>query len=219
VGRHGISVGLPEGIGRRPADRGCDRGRRQEFHEDGRNHNPRSAAHVNPPVAHTIIAEDPPVTDSFLHRPAAAFGKPVCRRGLAPRGDGALTDDDVHFALGRGVNFLNWPGGEGAISRVVAGLGPRREAVVACVQFESRRAADAVAELRSMLATLGTDYIDVLTFYYVEEMAEWAELTAPGGALEFCRAARHDGTVRRIGLTTHQRPLAAAVAASGLLDV
>src|SRR3954468_16333249 len=119
----------------------------------------------------------------FLLRPVSAFGKPICRLGLANRGDSALTEDDVLHALDRGVNFLNWPGGPDAMSRVVAGLGRRREEVVVCVQFESRTASDAAGELRSMVATLGTDYVDVLTFYYVEAMAEWEEIIGPGGAL------------------------------------
>ena len=160
-----------------------------------------------------------PAAGSFLHCPAAAFGKPVCRLGLATRGDTGLTEDDVHFALGRGVNFLNWPGGEDALSRAVAGLGSRRADVVVCVQFEARRADEAAEELRAILAALRTDYVDVLTLYYVEEMAEWEELTGAGGALGYCHAARRDGVIRRLGLTTHQRPLAAAVARSGLLDV
>jgi predicted aldo/keto reductase-like oxidoreductase len=160
---------------------------------------------------------------SFLHCPAAAFGKPVCRLGLATRGDSELTEDDILHALGRGVNFLNWPGVEAgpgdALSRVVADLGERRDQVVICAQFEARRAADAASELPAMLAALHTDYLDVLTFYYVEEPAEWDELTGPGGALGYCQSAKRDGVVRRLGLTTHQRPLAAAVARSGLLDV
>jgi predicted aldo/keto reductase-like oxidoreductase len=154
----------------------------------------------------------------FLLRPASAFGKPVCRLGLAARGDAALTEDDVLYAVDHGVNFLNWPGGEDAMSRAIAGLGRPREQVIICVQFEARTAADAATELRSMLATLGTGYIDVLTFYYVEEMAEWEELTGPRGALAYCQAAKRDGTVRRLGLTTHQRLLAAAAVRSGLLD-
>jgi predicted aldo/keto reductase-like oxidoreductase len=155
----------------------------------------------------------------FLHRGPAAFGKPVCRLGLATRGDTGLRDDDILHALERGVNFLNWPGSEDSLSRTIAGLGTRRGDVVVCVQFEARRAADAAGELRAMLATLRTDYIDVLTFYYVEKLAEWQELTGVGGALEYCRAAQRDGAIRRLGLTTHQRPLAAEVARSGLLDV
>src|SRR5436305_1614631 len=105
----------------------------------------------------------------FFHRPAAAFGKPVCRLGLASRGDAGITVDDVEYALGRGVNFLNWPGADDGLSRAVAGLGARRDEVVVCVQFEARTAVEAARELRAMLATLGTDYLDVLTFYYVEE--------------------------------------------------
>ena len=69
-----------------------------------------------------------------------------------------------------------------------------------------------------MPATLRIDYPDVLTYYYVEGPAEWGQLTGPGGALGYCRAARRDGVVRRLGLTTHQRPLAAEAARSGLLD-
>jgi predicted aldo/keto reductase-like oxidoreductase len=165
----------------------------------------------------------PPSVAPFLLCPAAAFGQPVCRLGLATRGDSELAEGDVRHAIDRGVNFLNWPGVESgtddALCRAVAGLGRRREGVVVCAQFEARTAADAAGELRSILAALQTDFIDVLTFYFVEERAEWDELTGPGGALGYCRSAQKDGAVRRLGLTTHQRPLAAEVARSGLVDL
>jgi aryl-alcohol dehydrogenase-like predicted oxidoreductase len=160
-----------------------------------------------------------PAASSFLHRPAAALGKPVCRLGLASHDGARLTEADVRHALDRGVNFLNWAGTEDAVSRMVAGLGPRREEVAVCVQFGARTAAEAGDELDSVLAALGSDYVDVLTFYYVETAEEWAEITAEGGALGYCRAAQRAGRVRRLGLTTHQRPLAAAVARGGLLDL
>jgi predicted aldo/keto reductase-like oxidoreductase len=143
----------------------------------------------------------------------------VCRLGLATRGNGALTEDDILHALGRGINFLNWPGGEDGLSHVVADLGTNRSEVVVCVQFEARNATDAASELRTILSALHTDYVDVLTLYYVEEMREWQEIVGAGGALSYCQAAQRDGVVRRIGLTTHQRPLAATVARSGLLDL
>jgi predicted aldo/keto reductase-like oxidoreductase len=153
-----------------------------------------------------------------------AFGKPVCRLGLASRGGSPLTPDDVCFAVERGVNFLNWPGeadtpgGPDALSDVVASHGPRRDSLVVCVQFGSRTAIDAAGELRSILSTLRTDYIDVLTFYYVEHEDEWQQLIASGGALTYCRDAKRDGAIRRLGVTSHQRPLAAEMARSGLLD-
>jgi aryl-alcohol dehydrogenase-like predicted oxidoreductase len=154
--------------------------------------------------------------------PATAFGKPVRRLGLASHGQTAVTPDDVLYAVERGVNFLNWPGGPrsdggpDAFSKAIAALGPRRDSVVVCAQFGARTAADAAADLRSALAELRTDYIDVLTIYYVESREEWQELSGPGGALECLLAARRDGVVRRIGVTSHQRPLAAEMARTGL---
>jgi len=59
----------------------------------------------------------------------------------------------------------------------------------------------------------------VLTFYYVEAEEEWREIIGPGGSLEFCREAKSAGRVRMLGLTSHQRPLAAKWARSGLLDM
>ena len=169
----------------------------------------------------TPQAELPP----FLIGPATAFGKSVCRLGLASRGDRPrLAPDDVLHAIERGVNFLNWPGeadapgGADAISDTIAALGPRRESIVVCVQFGARTVANAAEGIRSILAMLGTDYIDVLTFYYVERSAESRTLTAPEGALTYCQAAKRDGIVRSLGVTSHQHTLAAEMAQSGLLD-
>ncbi len=155
----------------------------------------------------------------FLESSSTAFGKSVCRLGLATRGDSRLAVDDVHHALAHGVNFLNWPGIDDVLSRTIAELGSRRQDVVVCAQFSARTAAEAGQELRAMLKMLGTDYVDVLTFYYVEEPEEWDALSGPQGALAYCRAARRDGQVRLLGLTTHQRQLAALVARSGRLDL
>jgi predicted aldo/keto reductase-like oxidoreductase len=160
----------------------------------------------------------------ILSCPADAFGKPVCRFGLAMYVQTTLTTDDVLEAIERGINFLNWPGeadnpgGADAFSEAITALGPRRDSVVVCVQFAGRTAAEAASELRSVLASLHTDHIDVLTFYYVETAAEWEQLSGPGGALEYCRSAQRDGVVRRLGVTSHQRRLAAQMAQSGLLD-
>jgi aryl-alcohol dehydrogenase-like predicted oxidoreductase len=52
----------------------------------------------------------------------------------------------------------------------------------------------------------------------VEQQDEWQRLTADDGALTYCRRAREDGVIRRLGVTSHQRPLAAEMARSGLID-
>lgn len=165
-----------------------------------------------------------PAPHPFLTAPAA-FGRPVCRLGLASYVGNTLAAEDVLGAIGRGVNFLNWPGladgpsGADAFTEAVGALGDDRLSVVVCAQFGARDAAGAVEELRSALKVLGTDYIDVLTLYYVERPGEWEEIAAPGGALGYLRDAKRDGVVRRVGVTSHQRPLAARMAASGLLDL
>ena len=154
----------------------------------------------------------------------SGFGPPVCRLGLASYGRTAITPEDVLGAVDRGVNFLNWQGlaegptGGDAFPAAISDLGARRESVVVCAQFGAREGRDAATELQAALAALGTDYIDVLTLYYVERADEWEGLTAPGGALRYLRDAKRDGAVRRIGITSHQRTLAASMAESGLLD-
>jgi predicted aldo/keto reductase-like oxidoreductase len=154
-------------------------------------------------------------------QPTAPFGRLglVCRLGLAAHMNGSLEPRDVHFALDRGINFLNWPGSPDYLSRAVAELGPRRERVFVCVQFEARTARDAETELAGILRELHSDYVDVVTFYYVEEASEWEQIIGPGGALEACRRAQEQGKIRLLGVTSHQRPLAASMAHSGLIDM
>jgi predicted aldo/keto reductase-like oxidoreductase len=151
----------------------------------------------------------------------ASFGPlgPVCRLGLATRGGSGLAPEDIHYALAKGVNFLNWCGTPDALSQTIAGLRERRKDLRVCVQFEARQAADAERELTQILHELHTDYVDILTFYYVEHETEWQEICGPGGALACCRRAKEAGQVRLLGLTSHQRPLVARIAKSGLLDM
>jgi len=151
--------------------------------------------------------------------PHFTFDRPLCRLGLATRGSNPLTPADIGLALDRGVNFLNWCGTPDGLSETIAGLGPRRREVMVCVQFEARTAGDARDELARIRTELNTDYVDVLTFYYVEEASEWEEIVGPRGALEYCREAQRRGEVSALGVTTHQRPLAAEMARGGLLDL
>jgi predicted aldo/keto reductase-like oxidoreductase len=159
----------------------------------------------------------PPFLESSF-RPAY-FPHPVCRLGLATRGTSALSPEDIERALARGINFLNWPGTPDSLSQIIAGLGGRRQDVLVCVQFESRSADEARMELARILDQLRTDYVDILTFYYVEEPAEWEQILSTGGAWGFCESARRNGQVRLLGVTSHQRPLATTMARSARLDL
>ena len=109
----------------------------------------------------------------------------MCRLGLATRGNTRLKTKDVEWAVTRGINYLNWCGHPDGLSRTVARMGAARRSVVVAAQFEARAARDAERELARMLEQLQTDYIDVLTLYYVESQGEWDVTIAPGGAWEF----------------------------------
>ncbi|GIW80831.1 MAG: hypothetical protein KatS3mg105_2638 [Gemmatales bacterium] len=146
-------------------------------------------------------------------------GLRVNRVGFATRGGCRLAEEDIRRVLDSGIDFLNWCGHPDALSRTIARLGPRRRDVTICVQFDARTALAAEAELHAILTELGTDYIDAITFYYVESRSEWEQIIGPSGAYEFCDKAKQHGKIRFIGLTTHQRWLAAETVQSGLLDL
>lgn len=143
----------------------------------------------------------------------------VCRLGLATRGNTSLDRTSVEAALDAGIDYLNWCGRTDGMREAIRNLGDMRRSVVIAVQLQSRTAQAARRELASIKRDLHTDYIDVVTYYYVEELAEWAEIIAPGGAAEVLEEERAQGTITTIGLTTHQRLLAAQVAQSGRIDL
>ena len=155
-----------------------------------------------------------------LHTALGHSAPAVCRLGLATRGNTHLMPEDVRSAIDHGVNYLNWCGHSDGMSRAIAELSARdRERVVVAKQFFAPDAGGAEKELQETLDELRTEFIDVVTLYYVESEAEWRTIVGPGGALEFLREARDRGRLRLIGLTSHQRPLAASWARSGQLDL
>jgi predicted aldo/keto reductase-like oxidoreductase len=144
----------------------------------------------------------------------------VYRLGLATRGNTHLKTEDVEHAIERGVNYLNWCGHPDGLSHAVARLGQEpRSRIVVAAQFEARSARDAERKFAAMLGELDTSYIDVLTLYYVESQNEWDEITAPDGAWEYLAEQKRRGRLKLIGLTSHQRPLAASWAQTGKLDL
>jgi predicted aldo/keto reductase-like oxidoreductase len=166
-----------------------------------------------------------PQRSSFLppaelprHAPLDNLG-PVCRLGLASRGNTHLSAEAVLEALSRGVDYLNWCGHSDGMSAAIRKLGERRPEVRVAVQLEAREADDARDELRAIFVELNVSYIDVVTYYYVEHPDEWDLIQGPGGAAEVLRAAQAEGKVRMIGLTSHQRAFAAGIAGRGEIDL
>lgn len=132
----------------------------------------------------------------------------MTRLGLATRGDNELGPDDVAWAVERGVNYLNWCGREDGLSRYVRESPATRDKLVVAVQFKARMRDEAERELDRISESLG-GLPDILTLYYVESEEVWVRITSPDGAWGALAARRRAGDVALIGLTTHQRPLAA----------
>lgn len=140
----------------------------------------------------------------------------VCRFGLATRGNTHLKAADVHYAVERGINYLNWCGYADGMSKAIAEMGAEREHVVVAWQMEAATADAATGELDDALRALESDYVDIVTFYYIESEAEWKRIAGRGGAYEAMLKAREQGKVRLLGMTSHQRKMAARIAATQL---
>ena len=156
--------------------------------------------------------------DSLPRFTDLGYGCPqVLRLGLATRGNTHLPAASVRYAVDRGVNYLNWCGYDDGIRQAVGELDRTR--IVLATQLYAHRGPKIFRELEKALKDLKTDWLDVVTFYYMESETEWAEISGPGGELEALRGAQQQGKVRSIGLTTHQRALGAKVAETGAVDL
>ncbi len=133
----------------------------------------------------------------------------VPRLGIATRGNTRLSGDDFDYAFARGVRYFNWCGKPDGLSHAVAELGPRRDEIVFAAQIKARTAERAERELEWILEHTRSRRLDVATLYYVESAEEWQAITAPGGAWEVLDRYRGEGRIGMLGLTSHQRVLAA----------
>lgn len=180
-----------------------------------------ASSHIKPPAVVEAVEKRGPAGDIAMPRLARLGHRcpPVLRLGLATRGNTRLKSQDVEHAVAQGINYLNWCGHDDGLARAVRKMRSDREQVVLAIQLQERSRSLAQRELADALRTLGTSWVDVVTFYYVEDVGEWEQITGPGGALEAVEEARQRGDVRMTGLTTHQRALGAKCAASGKLDL
>jgi len=144
----------------------------------------------------------------------------VCRLGLATRGDKPeLMPEDCFHALEKGINYWNWCGVEDGMSEAIRQLGAKRKQTVIAFQLEARTEDDAWREFEGVLKALRVDKVEVVTFYYVEHESEWQTIAGENGALNAMLKGKEQGLVNLVGLTSHQRKLAAKIADTGSIDL
>jgi len=74
------------------------------------------------------------------------------------------------------------------------------------------------ASYADLLARLGTDYIDIGTIHYVDSMADWETIVAKG-VMDYALELKARGTIRCIGLSSHNPEVALAAVNTGHVDV
>lgn len=86
-------------------------------------------------------------------------------------------------------------------------------------QYKRTRRMDEVrAGFDDLLARLGTFYLDIGMVHYVDSMDDWREV-ADGEVLRYALDLKKAGTIRAIGLSSHNPKVALAAVESGAIDV
>ncbi|MFB6219489.1 MAG: aldo/keto reductase [Halobacteriaceae archaeon] len=110
-------------------------------------------------------------------------------------------------ALSRGVNHVDVAPTYGDAERKLRPfLADHREEVFLGCKTQARDRAGAREELEASMDRLGVDRLDLYQFHAVTSREGLDELAGEGGALEAVEAAREEGLVDHVGLTSHGDP-------------
>ena len=85
--------------------------------------------------------------------------------------------------------------------------------------FRTRDAAQCRIAFEDLLARLHTDAIDLGMIHYVDQESDWELVSRPGPYLDYVMECKARGTVRHIGLSTHNPIIAEKAAESGLVEM
>lgn len=86
-------------------------------------------------------------------------------------------------------------------------------------QYVRTRDLDKVkAAFEDLLARLGTDYIDLGMIHYIDRPEEW-ESVIHGPFYDYVKELKAAGTIRHIGLSTHNPAVAKMAAESGIIEM
>ncbi|GIW13308.1 MAG: aldo/keto reductase [Tepidiforma sp.] len=151
---------------------------------------------------------------------SAGFDLPVLGLGAMDTPHSPAAFETVALALDLGLRFIDtardYEGSEHLLGRVVREHGAA-DAFFASKTFR-RTASSAQYEVDRSRQVLGLDTIHLYQLHDVSTLEAWAQVTAPGGALEGLQAARERGAIRHIGISTHSLEVARLAIESGAFD-
>lgn len=143
--------------------------------------------------------------------------------------DKALARELIDLAEESGVNYIDLYSSDPAVrSNLGEVLLGRREKFILQAhlcsiwkfgQYKRSRKLNMVQEaFKDLLTRLQTDYIDVGMIHYVDSLKDWKEVSE-GPVMAYARDLKEKGTIRRIGLSSHNPEAAMEAVKSGLIDV
>ena len=83
----------------------------------------------------------------------------------------------------------------------------------------TREVAPCRVAFEDLLSRLQTDYIDLGMIHYVDQESDWEVVSQPGPYLEYVMELKAKGTIRHIGLSTHNPIIAKKAVESGLVEM
>lgn len=85
-------------------------------------------------------------------------------------------------------------------------------------QYKRTREIGAVRQgMEEQLRLLGTGYLDIGMIHYVDSMADWKGIL-DGPVMEYAQGLKQAGTIRAVGLSSHNPEVALAAVESGLVE-
>jgi predicted aldo/keto reductase-like oxidoreductase len=97
-------------------------------------------------------------------------------------------------------------------------LGDVRAKVVLATKTLLRDAPGIVEHLENSLRMMKTDYIDIYQLHQIADEKDWDIVTGPGGAMEAVIKAKEQGTIRYIGVTSHNPAMAVKLVKTGMFS-